>query len=72
MKWIKCSDSLPPIARPVLVWDGDEVEKAALIDNYYEPGSGKLIWSYYFYMEWERVTHWAELPEPPTLWAKDE
>ena len=76
--WINCKDSLPDINDDIkkseycLVWDGDEVQKAAL-QQY--PDKTK-IWEIYHPVSSaadepiENVTHWMILPSPPLVQSK--
>lgn len=66
MEWIKCSDKLPEIGIPVLVWDrlGSVKTKGSVKQVTRNTNSQKNFWYSIFEME-PRYTHWMVLPPPP-------
>lgn len=61
MKWIKCSDQMPPNNLSVLVYDKDGVHGGSQIDIDYRV-SGE------FWNDggiFDRISHWMQLPNPP-------
>ncbi|WP_182815686.1 DUF551 domain-containing protein [Pseudomonas putida] len=54
--WIKVEDQLPPENKQVLCSDGCDVFIASHHNSFFTGEFHDLLW----------VTHWMELPEPPT------
>lgn len=70
MNWIKISEQRPPLDVGVLVTDGNVVTCVHVGE--FEPG-GKMYFTGHMFGGWEwewdfdtdKITHWAQLPEPP-------
>ena len=62
VEWLSVNDYLPPLDHRVLAWDGQEMN-IAFIDRIKD--DGEPFWTFYDYLEFFDVTHWAELPECP-------
>lgn len=65
--WIPITERLPEMWAPVLITDGKIVTCAELSDTsrmwWTGHGFGGYEWEFDF--EYEAVTHWMPLPEPP-------
>lgn len=60
-EWVKCSERLPDIGKLVLiVIDSSNVDAGRLLFEDNRP------WFFSETMMISNVTHWAELPKPPT------
>lgn len=74
MGWISVKDKLPEIGQEVLIWhcaEHEPLSKGSIELATYEPGQDllgeKYAWSASEYdLPLEDVTHWAELPAPPS------
>lgn len=62
MKWIKCSDRLPPENTWVLGANSERVESGVWLENYHGSSGFHLPDCNYLNME---ITHWMPLPSPP-------
>lgn len=60
-QWNKTGESLPQIGQQVLICRADIIQMAQLMPHY-----GKKVWeSESFFIDFDSVTHWMELPELP-------
>lgn len=70
MKWIKCTEKLPPECEPVLIYVPNQGSTVAYL--VYSSSKSPIQYVIVDFDEFEQylnlndVTHWMELPEPPT------
>lgn len=65
-EWISVKDRLPEEGVKVLTYD--PVLQQMTVDHiliYPEDEEEPYLWSHRLISDWNRITHWTELPEPP-------
>ena len=65
--WVSVEDRLPELGQWYLIFVKDKFSTMAFLDTNTE--TGETLWLAHnnnFQGEWENVTHWQPLPEPPT------
>lgn len=74
MEWIKCSEKLPQKETPVLIVYAGTIRVGQLLTEY--PTWEETFKAYKYWddpekdgqdWEWNDVTHWMPLPEPPAV-----
>jgi hypothetical protein len=65
-QWISVEDRLPELGQWYLIFVKDKFATMAFLDAHTE--TGETLWLAHnnnFQGEWENVTHWQPLPQPP-------
>ena len=70
MEWISVEDRLPAHGDRILITDGElmatiDIDMKFMGDGVYLDAFGFHGYEFECSMEWEDVTHWMPLPEPP-------
>lgn len=71
MEWIKITEQKPPFGIGIMITNGNIVTCAEAEDCKYDViyfhghEFGGYEWEWDF--DWKSITHWAELPKPPSV-----